>query len=348
MAPQRVTSLLVVLFIFCALVCPAFVFAADDSLGSAGGASIGVSEPTHNFGVVSQGAIVEHSFVIQNNGVGPLDIKRIQSDCGCTTSQPEPRQIAPGQTGTIKVAFDTAGFSGEKVKSVRVFSNDPQRPSLVLSLSGTVNTEINVLPTRLFYGVVRKGAEDSKTIEIEAAPGSKVEILSITSRSELIDLEVSDKSPAKKKTVVAKLKSKIPVGLLRSRLVVKTTSKKTPVINIPVFARVEGDMRFDPPELSFGLMQGPVSSDVTRSVKILNENSSGKKVQIIKAESTNPNLTVEVLPIKEGEEYQLKVGVAEGTVGAVTARVQITTDHPDPEQQLLTLPVYGIIANKGA
>ena len=110
-----------------------------------------IKKRVFEFGSVMQGTRVEHIFELMNNGAAPLTIDRIQPACGCTAAVPDINPIPPGKVGKINASFDTSGFQGYKVKTVRLFTNDPKQPSAVLTFKGTVKTEIEVDPPRLYF-----------------------------------------------------------------------------------------------------------------------------------------------------------------------------------------------------
>lgn len=81
-------------------------------------------ESTYDFGDIRQGDKVEHTYVFTNTGNQPLIITNVQVTCGCTTPKGFPRDpIAPGESGEITVAFNSAGKVGKHNKVVTVISN---------------------------------------------------------------------------------------------------------------------------------------------------------------------------------------------------------------------------------
>ena len=46
--------------------------------------------------------------------------------------------LKPGEKGKITAKIDMRGRKGTLYKTVQVFSNDPKRPSVVLSLRATI------------------------------------------------------------------------------------------------------------------------------------------------------------------------------------------------------------------
>lgn len=93
---------------------------------------------TLDFGRIVQGAQVERTYRFANDGGSLLIITDVRSTCGCTVGKDWPRQpLAPGDSGTITVRFDSEGRGGRVDKAVTVTANT-RPPTQVLHLTGEV------------------------------------------------------------------------------------------------------------------------------------------------------------------------------------------------------------------
>ena len=88
--------------------------------------SFDVSE--HNFGTIAQGEKVSHTFSFRNIGDGPLQITDVTTSCGCTASKYSTKPVAPGESGTVEVIFDSYGREGKQLKSANVWTNCSDKP----------------------------------------------------------------------------------------------------------------------------------------------------------------------------------------------------------------------------
>jgi hypothetical protein len=89
-----------------------------------------------DYGKIDLGSDGVRVFKFKNVGKSPLIIERIQSSCGCTVPEKPEDPILPGQTGEIKVKYDTnrqGGFS----KEITVFSNATE-PQTKLRIKGII------------------------------------------------------------------------------------------------------------------------------------------------------------------------------------------------------------------
>lgn len=77
----------------------------------------------YNFGKINQGEKVHYDFKFKNTGKSPLIISNATATCGCTTPDIPKAPIQPGDTGVIKVVFNSAGKMGMQDKIVTINSN---------------------------------------------------------------------------------------------------------------------------------------------------------------------------------------------------------------------------------
>lgn len=85
--------------------------------------TVQVIDTAYNFGSVAEGEKVEYSYRFKNTGTKPLVIVTATASCGCTVPQKPERPILPGETGFIKVVFDSKGRVGPAHKTITVTSN---------------------------------------------------------------------------------------------------------------------------------------------------------------------------------------------------------------------------------
>ncbi len=97
-------------------------------------------ETEYNFGTIKQGDIIEHEFKFKNTGKRPLIIRKVTTSCGCTTPFYTRNPIKPGESGIIKVRFNSTGKMGMQHKTITVITNSPDPTSnrVILRLTGKV------------------------------------------------------------------------------------------------------------------------------------------------------------------------------------------------------------------
>ena len=99
------------------------------------------NETQHDFGNVNEGKVVDYTFNFKNTGKSKLEIKDVQTSCGCTAAIISSKMIEPGQEGTLRVELDTKDREGKMSRNVTIKSNDPAEPDKVLIIFADVNKE---------------------------------------------------------------------------------------------------------------------------------------------------------------------------------------------------------------
>lgn len=85
----------------------------------------------YDFGALTEGDTVEHTFAFTNTGQFPLIINNITASCGCTTPEWPREPVAPGAKSSIRVRFNSRGKMGQQNKTITVFANtDPAMTDL--------------------------------------------------------------------------------------------------------------------------------------------------------------------------------------------------------------------------
>ena len=91
-----------------------------------------------DFGQVSQGEVLEHTFVLENDSSTTLQIKHIHTSCGCTTSEVKNKEIPPGESTEIQVKFKTKGYSGIRKQHVYIHTDQQDNHLIKLTLKADI------------------------------------------------------------------------------------------------------------------------------------------------------------------------------------------------------------------
>lgn len=316
------------------------LYAADDAAPKP---VISVEQPVFSFGEISQGTIIKHDFIVKNIGTADLLIQRAIAGCGCTAALPPTGPILPGQAAPISVQFDSAGFEGSITKEVRVFSNDVETQTPILSLKGQVESGVLIDPVRINFGEVFKGGQmPTRSATVSLKSGNKGEIKSLSTFSQ--DLTVTTKSITKNKAEAEiSLKPEVKTGELRDRVLITIVGEGgvERSFNIPVVAIVKGAVDLQPRTLSVGVIEG--AQPIVRSARLTA--NSKEPLKVLSVTSDSPAVTVDSKVIKDGKAYGITVQVDPAKVKTdLRASVRIETDNK--EQGTVILNVYGILPPK--
>tara|TARA_B100001093_G_C26731167_1_gene972324 strand:+ start:196 stop:687 length:492 start_codon:yes stop_codon:yes gene_type:complete len=94
----------------------------------------------HDFGQLVDGEKVSYSFKFTNSGDSPLIISNAKGSCGCTVPNWSIDPIAPGESGSIDVIFNSSGRSGKQNKAITLTANtNPNRK--VINITSEVTSK---------------------------------------------------------------------------------------------------------------------------------------------------------------------------------------------------------------
>ncbi len=93
--------------------------------------------PSHDFGDITAGTKVSHTFKFTNTGTAPLVISRVQTTCGCTVPTWPSQPIPPGEKAEIAATFNSQGKMGVQNKVITIHSNASE-PVFRLTLKSNV------------------------------------------------------------------------------------------------------------------------------------------------------------------------------------------------------------------
>lgn len=112
----------------------------------------------HDYGTIKQGADGACEFKFKNTGKDPLVISDAKGSCGCTVPTYPKEPVMKGQTGLIKVHYDTKRV-GAFTKTVTITSN--------------ANTATKVLTIK---GLVEASEESTEAVPLKKSSGLPLEI----------------------------------------------------------------------------------------------------------------------------------------------------------------------------
>ena len=91
-----------------------------------------ISETDINWGTIASTQPVTRTVTIKNESTGNITIDSVRVSCGCLTVELEKRNIAPGESTSIKAKFDPTGYAGNVYRTVDLgFRNDSGEESVV-------------------------------------------------------------------------------------------------------------------------------------------------------------------------------------------------------------------------
>ncbi|NPA45684.1 MAG: DUF1573 domain-containing protein [Chlorobi bacterium] len=118
-----------------------------------------------DFGHHKEGEILDTVFRFKNTGNATLIISKVRTSCGCTTPYWPRNPIKPGDSGVIKVSFNTNHKTGHQVKTITIHANE-KKPTHVLR----IKAEVEPKPRK-------NNASNNKQSNAKVPPIKKLEFL---------------------------------------------------------------------------------------------------------------------------------------------------------------------------
>lgn len=97
-----------------------------------------ISTQKIDFGSVTRGENVVKTFEVTNNGKNDLIIYAAKSTSSIVSCKVSDEKVKTGQSTTIEVTLDTSRTKGRQYKSINIITNDPSKPNITFTLTGTV------------------------------------------------------------------------------------------------------------------------------------------------------------------------------------------------------------------
>jgi hypothetical protein len=120
-------------------------------------------------------------FKYENKGDTPVHFKAVRPSCGCTTAALPKNDVAPGEKGEITATFNIGDRTGMQTKTITVETDDPQKPTIVLTLKANIAQLLELRPALVFW---QAGEEAKpKTILAKAGKGVTIKNVEVTSSS---------------------------------------------------------------------------------------------------------------------------------------------------------------------
>jgi hypothetical protein len=324
---------------------PRSFFAADFSVPSffaflflAAGPSLSAQDPTspgvrpsgfQNLGKVRQGEIVELFFKVQNPGRDQLVIQRIQPSCGCTATEKAPIPLAPKETRSIRVTFNSAGIEGTVHKFVELTTTDPKHPSLIYEFQAEVVPSFSVTPKMIVLEDVPRDGSRVTDILVKHDGSKGAEIAEVFSTG-LAYLK-AENDPNQPGTVHIHLDGALaPASSQQGSHVVLMRLKDGPMLQVPVQWRFRSHIEVSPAVIR-------LTADHPEVMLVLTHRE-GKVFQVKGGRSSHPLL--ECPMSSEPEASQAHVSVRWVGSWPKSPRAEtLTITTTDPSQPSLDIPL---------
>ncbi len=216
----------------------------------------------HDFGRAKSGDVVKYSYIFTNVGDQVLELTGVQA-CGCITAD-WTRKVEPGKTGAVPIAFNSANYGGQIIKTVTVTCNDKTNPRPMLQFKGTIWRPIDVNPQFAVLNLTADAPLAFATIVITNNLPDPIDLSPPQSSNPAFRAELKTNEVGKDFRLIIAPVSPLPSGNAQTQITLKTSSTNMPMIVITAFANVQPAVAINPPQIV--LPAGPLAQPQTNTI----------------------------------------------------------------------------------
>lgn len=304
------------------------VLAATFAAGLHAAPKIECDQPKYDFGTSLNDQTIEHVFTLRNAGDEELVIQNVQPSCGCTLAELGDRNLAPGETTTVKARLDLTNRLGRQDKHISVFSNDPANRTLTLLISGESISALRLDPPVLAFNTISPTGTVTKTFFVTSPMNEKFKVLDVVSPQKIFQCRITPVEEGVKYQVDVSVSAEgRPGGAVNDNLVVYTDHPKARVLAMAAYGQIPEPLAVSPNIIT--LLASAGSRPVTRYITVRPGLVTNFKV--LKAEFPDPSVNVSIRQHAQ-YGYQIMLQNINATHDLAGKEVLITTDAPGREQ----------------
>ncbi len=287
---------------------------------------------TADFNDVGPGTRQTVEVAFRNEGKAPLNILRVDDCCGCT-GQLTKQVLAPGESGTLKVACTFASRPGAMRRTMYVNTNDPSNPRATIAIKANVVQKIGIEPTTLslFLNKENAGCEPIKLTSLDGRPFS---ITAVNATAGALTIEFD---PAAKATEFV-LQPKIVPDRLKTGLsgFIEISLTHPDAQSVSIGFNALPRYKLSPPQVI--VFNAEAGKPIERKIWVLNNYEEAFEIASVSA----PGGTIELLKqseITNGYQFEVRITPPKEEANKTVFTDTFTVSIRDGET--LTVPVRG-------
>jgi len=297
-----------------------------------------VRETRKESGVVEEGTVVPFQFEVTNRGQADLEITQVKPSCGCTVTQWD-RVIKPGARGIIAAQMNTLSFRDKVTKHLTIFSNDPDRPQVDLTISASLLPLVKISPGRAAVLAVADKAV-SQEFTLERNGGRPMKIVQVIPYASYLKAETTPLPGQGRYRLTVTASPDAPLGRSTAAVAVWTDVEKGGSLTFVI--TVDRGIVTVPPMLFFGIVPQEMKTP-REALATIQRKSTPFHIKSITV--NDPNLAAKLETVREGAEYRVTVSYSGGwDPGVRRETLTVTTD--DPKQPVIEIPVRAAVQAK--
>jgi len=315
--------------------------ALDSQPAGDGVPGLELSAREFDFGEVWQGAPAKKEFTVRNVGTAPLTLS-LTTSCGCTAASRPKSPLAPNETTTFSLSYATT-HPGAASKTATLTTNDPNQPSVVIPVRGTVKALFTASPSeRITFEGADVDTRESRTIRLESRFEGPVN-LALNPEQDFgrFEVELKEVEPGKVFELTVTTKPPLQRGPNAAVIRMNTGLEQVPTYEVQAMAMVQPRIFTIPAQLFVTPATTQpmeqmlrVQYRVDRPLKIVSVMATHSAIRCELTDSSAP------APNAKVGYHQIRVTLPPyDALPNEGAKILISTDDPTPEFTRLEVPV---------
>lgn len=285
-------------------------------------------QPKYDFGTSLNDQTIEHVFTLRNAGDEELVIQNVQPSCGCTLAELGDKNLAPGESTTVKARLDLTNRLGRQDKHISVFSNDPETRTLNLLISGDSISALRLDPPVLAFNTIAPTGTVTKTFFVTSSLKEKFKVLDVVSPQKIFQSRITPVEEGVKYQVDVSVSAEGRAGgAVNDNLVVYTDHPKARVMAMAAYGQIPEPLTVSPNVIT--LLASAGTRPVTRYITVRPGLVTSFKV--LKAEFPDPSVNVSIRQHAQ-YGYQIMLQNINATHDLAGKEIVIQTDAPGREE----------------
>lgn len=310
------------------------------AVGAASEVSKAVFPETHfEFGEVMSGAVVEHDFVVKNDGSAPLVIQKVSMTSPLLVTR-MPHEVAPGAEGTIHFKLDTTNLEGKFEGTILVFLNGSALSQADLNFAGHIVPAIELSPMPAFFVSGQRGQGGRAAIEIVNHESEPLRIEKIEHPTERFTTELETLERGQRYRLTLNLKPDGPGGKTMDTILISTSSKRVPVLKVAANTYLYERVHTFPDVVNLGTWRVGDTREAAMTLMIYQEGGSDFQAKL---SSDVPAVSLKWERGPKGDRYQATITLMSEKVRVGRIKGSVFIDTNDPGFPRVIVPVDGQI-----
>jgi hypothetical protein len=303
---------------------------------------VSVAEASFHFDIIGTHQPVEHVFRFTNNTAELLHPSQVKVTKPLVFDAVSPR-VNPAEEGFVRVHLGTPRRLGPFEGAVEVSFKNPGVSNLVFAVTGNITPCIEVAPLPAFFVSVQRGQTNHASVQLINHEETPMQILGIEHTSTRFKTHLATNEPGQRYTLTLTLRGDGQSGHVGERIVVRTSSRKQPVVRIAANTLIKERVNTFPPEVDFksvdatALRQRPELVDlVTQTLMVYQHGGTNFALT---AKISLPFLQVDAEPAKTRDRWQITIRPIPQEMSPGTFEGMLVIDTNDPEFSRLGVPI---------